>query len=56
MPLIASTGTKFGANDNTVRAYKQLPTGVSVDSADVETLHYLRHVEVKRAPGETSQI
>jgi hypothetical protein len=53
---MASTGTVFHVNDNTVRVYKQLPNGVCVDSGDVETLRYLRHVEAKRALGETSQI
>jgi len=68
---MASTGTKCNVNCNTVRVYKQLPNGVCVDSIDVdsidvdsidvdsidiETLRYLRHVEAKRAPGETSQI
>jgi hypothetical protein len=56
MPFMASTGTKFHMNDNTVRVYKQLPRGICVDGVDVETLRYLRHVEAKRAPGETSQI
>jgi len=53
---MTSIGTQFRVNDNTVRVYKQLPNGVCVDSADVEKLRYLRHVEAKRAPGETLQI
>jgi len=53
---MANTGTKYNVNYNTVRVYKQLTNGVCVDSIDVETLRYLRHVEAKRAPGETSQI
>lgn len=53
---MASTGTKFHMTDNTVGVYKQLPRGICVGSVDVETMRYLRHVEAKRAPGETSQI
>ena len=53
---MASTGTNFHVNYNTVRVYKQLPNGSCVERVDVKTLRYLRHVEAERAPGETSQI
>lgn len=43
---MASTGTKFHVNDNTVRVCKELPNGVCVDSGMMK--HYATYVMLRQ--------